>query len=94
MEHNKKKVIPVKPLYTTFEELEQRFLGTITDDMFLELTKQDTEEMLDEILIQALPWFRNPREVNLLEYDAEERCFKYELDELEKQIIIKYMTMV
>lgn len=78
---------------TTFDELEQRFLGTITDDMYLEIEKQETEDMLDEILIQALPWFRNPREVNLLDYNLEERRFNYQLDELEKQIVVKYMTM-
>ena len=40
---------------TTFQEMYDFFLAGITDDMFMELTKQDTAEMLEEILIAALP---------------------------------------
>ena len=41
--------------YTTFKEMYNFFLAGVTDDMFLELTKEDTEEMLEEILLAALP---------------------------------------
>lgn len=87
---------PVKesPVGTSFDDIHSRFLGTITDDMYLELTKEDTEEMLDEILIQALPWFKFPKTQNLLKYDQEKRCFYAELDEIETAIVVKYMTMV
>lgn len=43
------------PVGTSFDDIHSRFLGSITDDMYLELTKEDTEDMLDELLIQALP---------------------------------------
>lgn len=80
--------------FTTFDEVEARFLGSVTDDMYVALNKEDTEEILDEILIEALPWFKNPREINLLDYDRKKRCFKYKLDELEIQIVNKYMMMI
>ena len=40
---------------TTFQEMYDFFLAGITDDMFMEMTKQDTVEMLEEILLAALP---------------------------------------
>lgn len=40
---------------TTFQEMYDFFLAGITDDMFMELTEQDTNEMLEEILMAALP---------------------------------------
>ena len=80
--------------FTTFDEVESRFLGSVTDDMYVALNKEDTEEILDEILIEALPWFKNPREINLLDYNRKERRFNYKLDELEIQIVTKYMMMV
>lgn len=46
---------------TTFQEMYEFFLAGITDDMFLELTKEDTEAMLEEILIAAMPHFEFPR---------------------------------
>ena len=50
---------------TTFAEMYDFFLAGITDDMFMELTKQDTNELLEEILMAALPWFEFPVEKNL-----------------------------
>ena len=40
---------------TTFQEMYDFFLAGITDDMFMELTKEDTADMLEEILYAALP---------------------------------------
>lgn len=79
---------------TTFDELESQFFGVITDDMFLELTKSDTEQIVDEILIEALPWFKFPKNKNILDIDQKNRCFKCDLNELEKAIIVKYMQMI
>ena len=42
---------------TTFQEVYDFFLSGITDDMFLEMTKEDTEEMLQEILVAAFPHY-------------------------------------
>lgn len=40
---------PIKLTPTTFQEMYDFFLSGITDDMFMEMTKEDTDEMLEEI---------------------------------------------
>lgn len=46
---------------TPFISIYNRFLGKVTDDMYLELTPEDTIKDLQNILIQALPGFEFPR---------------------------------
>ena len=46
---------------TTFAEVYNRFLGKITDDMYMELTPQDTIKDLRNLIINALPGFEFPR---------------------------------
>lgn len=46
---------------TSFEEIYDRFLGKITDDMYMEWTKEDTENDLKNILMDAIPGFEFPR---------------------------------
>lgn len=46
---------------TLFTSVYNRFLGKITDDMYLELTKQDTIKDLQNLLIEAVPGFEFPR---------------------------------
>ena len=46
---------------TKFATIYDRFLGKITDDMYVELTPQDTVRDLHNLLIQALPGFEFPR---------------------------------
>ena len=50
---------------TTFKEMFDFFLAGITDDMFMEMTKEDTLEILEEILLAALPHFEFPKEKDL-----------------------------
>ena len=52
---------------TKFAIVYDRFLGKITDDMYVELTPQDTLRDLHSLLIQALPGFEFPRQ-NLYDY--------------------------
>lgn len=52
---------------TRFTAIYDRFLGKITDDMYLELTPQDTLRDLQNLLIDALPNFEFPR-CNLNDY--------------------------
>lgn len=89
-----KKKVPQKPLYTTFDEVESLFFTLVTDDMYMELTKEDTEQIVDEILIQAIPWFKFPKEKNLYDFDLTNRHFNCLLDTEEQLILCKYMTMV
>lgn len=46
---------------TPFTSIYNRFLGKVTDDMYLELTPEDTLRDIQNILIQAIPDFEFPR---------------------------------
>ena len=53
---------------TDFTTVYNRFLGKITDDMYVELTPQDTIRDLRNMLIDAIPGFEFPRQ-NLYDYE-------------------------
>ena len=55
---------------TQFTEVYNRFLGKITDDMYVELTPQDTIRDLRNLIIDAIPGFEFPRH-NLYDYTIE-----------------------
>ena len=55
---------------TPFTDVYNRFLGKITDDMYVELTPQDTIKDLRNMLIDAIPGFEFPRH-NLYDYTIE-----------------------
>ena len=55
---------------TQFSAVYNRFLGTITDDLYLELTPEDTLRDLQNLLINAIPGFEFPRK-NLYDYTIE-----------------------
>jgi len=46
---------------TPFFMVYDRFFSKITDDMYLELTRADTEDMLFDLLMSAIPKFEFPR---------------------------------
>ena len=52
---------------TPFVEVYNRFLNQITDDLYVELTLQDTLKDLQNLLIDALPQFEFPRK-DLMNY--------------------------
>ena len=52
---------------TKFSTVYDCFLGKITDDMYMELTPQDTKSDLSSLLLAAIPEFEFPRK-NLTEY--------------------------
>ena len=52
---------------TTFVDVYNRFLNQITDDLYVELTPEDTLRDLQNLLIDSLPQFEFPRK-NLLDY--------------------------
>ena len=79
---------------TSFQEMYDFFLAGITDDMFMVLTKEDTVEMLEEILIAALPWFEFPVEKNILNtIDRKNKNFGVVLNIEEMMIIRQYMIV-
>ena len=52
---------------TSFASVYSRFLGKITDDMYVELTPEDTIKDLRNLLLDAIPSFEFPR-INLYDY--------------------------
>ena len=54
-------------MQTLFATVYNRFLGKITDDMYLELTPEDTIKDLQNLLVDAIPGFEFPRK-NLYDY--------------------------
>lgn len=71
---------------TNFTDVYNRFLGKITDDMYLELTPQDTIKDLRNMLIDAIPGFEFPR-VNLYDYSIDQEI-KPEDEVQEDEMII------
>lgn len=55
---------------TSFAEVYNYFLGKITDDMYLELTPEDTLKDMQHLLLDSLPGFEFPR-INLYDYKIE-----------------------
>ena len=53
---------------TPFNKVYNRFLGKITDDMYIELTPEDTIKDLQNLIIDAIPGFEFPRK-NLMDYE-------------------------
>lgn len=53
---------------TPFSAIYNCFLGKITDDMYMELTPEDTLKDLQRLLVQAIPGFEFPRK-NLYDYE-------------------------
>lgn len=78
------------PLNTSFEEMYDFFLAGITDDMFMEMTKEDTDALLEEILLASLPHFEFPRK-NIFDLDLTNKTFGDKLTQEEMMIIRQYM---
>lgn len=71
---------------TYFTEIYNRFLGKITDDMYVELTPQDTIKDLRNLLIDAIPGFEFPR-VNLYDYSINQEIKQEDTVEEDEFII-------
>lgn len=71
---------------TQFTEIYNRFLGKITDDMYVELTPEDTIKDLRNLLIDAIPGFEFPRKV-LSDYNIDQEI-KPEDEVVEGEFII------
>ena len=52
---------------TAFTVVYDSFLSKITDDMYLQLTEDDTKAILRQLLLSAIPKFEFPRQS--LEYE-------------------------
>jgi len=77
---------------TSFSTVTDSFLTKITDDMYMELYPEETEEMLVSLLINAIPWFEFPR-VDVSDYDLTTNSFNVELSQEEINILATYMVV-
>ena len=76
---------------TDFNIIYTRFYSKITDDMYMELDQTQTDALLEELLINALPWFEFPKVS--LQYSTVKHCFRYSLSDEEINIIATYMVL-
>jgi hypothetical protein len=77
---------------TDFNTIYKRFYSKITDDMYMELDKSQTEAMTEELFEGALPWFEF-RRVNIYDYDLDKKSYNIQLSLEEINIIAVYMVV-
>lgn len=75
---------------TSFETIIDRFLGKITDDMYLELTPEDTIRDAKQFLVDAIPYFEFPR---FALYDYNTELEEYNVDLTDEEINILALLM-
>lgn len=86
---------------TPFSSVYNSFLSKITDDMYMELNHNDTEKMLEELLLSAIPKFEFPRKdiadfvksEDDVNYYLGEGFFNSELTHEEINILATYMIV-
>lgn len=77
---------------TSFQDIYDFFLSGITDDMYMELTEEDTKQILEELLTSAITSFEFPRWKNPFILDLDNKTFTVKLTLTEMKIIALYMT--
>jgi hypothetical protein len=82
---------PITGPNTTFKEIYDRFFGKITDDMYVEWTKEDTEKDVKNILIDAIPGFEFPR-FPLYDYNEDSYNCHLTSEEINILAILMYNT--
>ena len=75
---------------TSFETIINKFLGKITDDMYLELTPEDTIRDAKQFLVDAIPYFEFPR---FALYDYNDELEEYNVDLTDEEINILALLM-
>jgi hypothetical protein len=75
---------------TPFSVIVNKFLGKITDDMYLELTPEDTMRDAKQILLDAIPYFEFPR-FPLYNFDEEKETYNINLTDEEINILALLM---
>lgn len=63
---------------TSFDTIIDAFLSKITDDMYLELTEEDTIRDAKQYLLDAIPYFEFPR-FALYDYNVEQGVYNVDL---------------
>ena len=85
---------------TQFSKVYDRFFDSITDNMYLEWTEQDTKKDVQNILIASLPGFEFPKknlEYKLFDYNlmafSDDSYFYEDLTQEEINIIVNLMLI-
>lgn len=77
---------------TTFNQIYYRFKGKITDDMYMELTPMETDNLLKELLLNSLHYFEFPR-IDIYDYNELLEEYNISLSAEEQNIIATYMIV-
>lgn len=75
---------------TSFETIIDKFLGKLTDDLYLELTPEDTIRDAKQFLLDAIPYFEFPR---FALYDYSDELEQYNIDLTDEEINILAVLM-
>ena len=78
--------------FTPFEDIYKSFLSKITDDMYMELDEVQTNNMLFELLENAIPFFEFPRQ-DMYDFDTTLQSYNIELTSEEINILATYMVV-
>lgn len=76
---------------TPFDDIYKSFLSKITDDMYMELTEEETAAMLYELFLSALPHFEFPR-FDIYAFSEAMGGYEIHLSTEEINIIATYMV--
>ena len=77
---------------TPFSLIYDSFLDKITEDMYMELTEEDTAKLLYSLLKAAMHKFEFPR-FDITDFNIEEKCFNSILTKEEINILSTYMIV-
>ena len=77
---------------TSFDDVYKNFLSKITDDMYMELSPEDTTGLLNDLLLGSLHYFEFPRQ-NIYDLDLDAQYFMIDLTTEEQNIIATYMIV-
>lgn len=77
---------------TPFTAIYNSFYSKITDDMYMELTRQQTEAMVHELFLNAIHWFEFPR-FDIYNFDADLGEYNIGLTMEQMNIISTYMVV-
>lgn len=77
---------------TSFESIYDMFLNRITEDMYMEMTEEDTKNILESLLINSLIWFEFPR-FDIYNYSIKDKVFYSALTAEEMDVIATYMVV-
>ena len=78
---------------TSFETVYDRFFGKITDDLYLELTPEDTKRDLQSLLIDSIPGFEFPRQKLDFTVSEDKKTAFFESDLTDEEINILALLM-